>query len=837
LEEGRVRTPLHRFGSLGAFGDLEDELADVGAEEETEAEVAHLSETAPGASRASSIARGSEGEVQPLDRSSTRGSDAGGLRRRKPRWTESIPSPEALLEGLNDPQRRSVLHRGGPLLVVAGAGSGKTRALTHRVAHLIATGDALPWEVLAITFTNKAADEMRERLIKLIGPVAEKMWVSTFHAACVRILRANADRLGYRRSFTVYDDSDSRRLVEHVMRDLNIDAKKLPARSVQNAISAAKAELVDPGPFKDQARSVFERRIADVYVEYQQRLFSASAMDFDDLLLLTVKLLRNFPDVLESYQHRFKHVLVDEYQDTNRAQNEIVLLLGAGHHNVTVVGDSDQAIYGWRSADIRNILEFEETFPDAVVIPLEQNYRSTKTILDAANAVIANNTTRVPKDLWTVGERGEPLLRYRAEDEYDEAAWVISEIARLHDSDGMSYRDVAVFYRTNAQSRALEEELAREGIAYRVVGGTRFYDRREVKDVLAYLRVLANPSDEVSARRIVNVPRRGVGDSSVDRIAAWARSHGCSFADALDHATEAGVTKRAVKGVDSLRDLLAELRSMQDAGVGPGALVEAVAVRTGYRAELEAQETLEALARLENVAELQGAATSYDDLDEFLESVALVSDVDELDADADRVSLMTLHTAKGLEFPAVFLVGMEDGVFPHLRALDDPIKLEEERRLAYVGITRARSHLYLSHAWSRTMWGSTSHAIPSRFLSELPDELVTDVTGSSASRPDPLRALSSWSRRRAGGDSSGFSDLGSDDSVEPGFEAGFEDAHSDADAFHDPDPWREPELPAPRASSPRSATPPRASQRRTPSGRRSRLPKMAEERFGKSQSR
>jgi DNA helicase-2/ATP-dependent DNA helicase PcrA len=765
------------------------------------------------------------------------------------------------LEGLNDPQRRSVLHRSGPLLVVAGAGSGKTRALTHRVAHLIATGDALPWEVLAITFTNKAADEMRERLVKLIGPVAQRMWVSTFHAACVRILRSQADRLGYRRSFTVYDDGDSLRLVEHVLRDLNIDAKKLPARSVQAAVSGAKAELVDPEDFRARAGSVFERRIADVYVEYQQRLFTASAMDFDDLLLLTVRLLRTFPDVLESYQNRFKHVLVDEYQDTNRAQNEIVLLLGAQHHNVTVVGDTDQAIYGWRSADIRNILEFEETFPDAAVIPLEQNYRSTKTILDAANAVIANNTTRVPKELWTAGEAGVPLSRYRAEDEYDEAAWVTSEIARLHESDGLAYRDIAVFYRTNAQSRTLEEELVREGIAYRVVGGTRFYDRREVKDILAYLRVLANPSDEVSARRIVNVPRRGVGDSSVDRLVAWARARGSYFVDALDHAGEAGVTARAVKGVDTLRGLLAGLRAMQESGVGPGGLVEAVAGRTGYRAELVATETLEAIARLENIAELESAAAEYDELDEFLESVALVSDVDELEADADRVSLMTLHTAKGLEFPAVFLVGMEDGVFPHLHSLNDPTRLEEERRLAYVGITRARRHLYLSHAWSRTLWGSTSYAIPSRFLSELPEELVRDVGGSSTTRPDLLRS-SSWGhrrgRRRGRSGGAGDTDLDSGESGDTDFEAVFDDAHSDADVFHDPDPWGDAEASVSwsvgraelgsnhvrtarkgsgrQSSGRQGGSAGTSSGRQGAGGRRSRLPKMAEERFRQGMS-
>ena len=858
MEEGRVRAPLHRFGGLGAFGDLEDELVEVLAPSDGR-DVGDSELDDEARARATSE---SGGAPAPGGGGSSSGARSGRAKRRRTPWSETVPSPDALLEGLNDPQRRSVLHRGGPLLVVAGAGSGKTRALTHRVAHLIATGDALPWEVLAITFTNKAADEMRERLVKLIGPVAQRMWVSTFHAACVRILRSHADRLGYRRSFTVYDDTDSRRLIEHVLKDLNIDAKKLPARSVQAAVSGAKAELVDPEDFQAQARSVFERRIAGVYVEYQQRMFAASAMDFDDLLLLTVRLLHTFPEVLDSYRRRFRHVLVDEYQDTNRAQNEIVLLLGAQHHNVTVVGDTDQAIYGWRSADIRNILEFEESFPDATVIPLEQNYRSTKTILDAANAVIANNTTRVPKALWTAGEAGVPLCRYRADDEYDEAAWVTSEIARLHASEGLAYRDIAVFYRTNAQSRTFEEELVREGIAYRVVGGTRFYDRREVKDVLAYLRVLANPSDEVSARRIVNVPRRGVGDSSVDRLVAWARAHGRDFADALEHARDAGVTARAAKGVDSLQELLDELRTMQGSGVGPGGLVEAVAERTGYRAELEAAETLESIARLENIAELRGAAAEYDELDEFLESVALVSDVDELEADSDRVSLMTLHTAKGLEFPAVFLVGMEDGVFPHLHTLGDPVRLEEERRLAYVGITRAQRRLYVSHAWSRTLWGSTSYCIPSRFLAELPDELVHDVGDSSTTRPDPLRASPSWGhwRGRRSGRSRSVAGMSFDctDSDDRDFELMFDDPDVDADVFHDPDPWGDAEAPvswdrgraelgsagaqagcqnSSRQSSGRRSSSRQGGAGRSSSGheraggRRSRLPKMAEERL------
>ncbi len=746
---------------------------------------------------------------------------------RRPRWTDSLPKPDALLEGLNGPQRRAVIHRGTPLLVVAGAGSGKTRVLTHRIAHLIATGDATPWEILAITFTNKAADEMRERLAGLIGPVANRMWVSTFHAACVRILRAHADRLGYRKSFTIYDDTDSRRLVEHILRDLNIDAKKLPARGVQAAISGAKAELAGAAAYAQGARSVFERRIADVYQEYEQRLFAASAMDFDDLLLLTVKLFQSAPDVLAAYRTRFKHILVDEFQDTNRAQNEIVLMLAAEHHSVCVVGDSDQSIFGWRGADIRNIFEFEEAFPDAAVIPLEQNYRSTKTILDAANAVIANNVTRVPKELWTEGEAGGPIVRYRAEDEYDEAAWVATEIGRLKEFDGIGYGDVAVFYRTNAQSRALEEELVRAAIAYKVVGGTRFYDRREVKDLLAYVRLLGNPSDEVSARRIVNVPRRGIGEASVDRLAQWARDHHTSFVDALDHVSEAGVTGKAVKGAAELAALLDELRQMVERGAGPGVIVETVAERTGYRAALEAEDTIEAHSRMENIAELAGAAEEYESLDEFLESVALVADSDELDGADSRVSLMTLHTAKGLEFPAVFLVGLEDGVFPHLRALEDPLQLEEERRLCYVGITRARRQLYLTHAWSRTLWGSTNHAIPSRFLSELPADLVRDVGSSWNKRPDPLRAPS-WSRRRAGMRGPAPEEWEGVD--EP-------DGGDFAQDFHDPDPWgdAEPAAPAPARPAPAAPSVRRAAPSATGAGapgRKSRLPKMAQWRNG-----
>ncbi len=738
---------------------------------------------------------------------------------RRPAGIDGLPAPDELLQGLNEPQRRAVACHGGPLLVIAGAGSGKTRVLTRRVAHLIASGEARPSEILAITFTNKAAGEMRERLVDLVGPVASRMWVSTFHAACVRILRSHADRLGYRRSFTIYDAADSRHLVDRILRERNLDTKKLPPRSVLAAISGAKSELVDFETFRARAVTIFEQRIADVYGEYQERLVAASAMDFDDLLVVTVNLLQACPDVLETYQRRFRYVLVDEYQDTNRAQNELVLMLAAEHHNVCVVGDADQSIYGFRGADIRNILEFEEAFPEAQVIPLEQNYRSTRTILDAANAVIGHNTTRVPKALWSQGETGEPVRRYRADDEHDEAAWVAAEICRLRDKEGLRLGDVAVFYRTNAQSRALEEALVRAAIAFKVVGGTRFYDRREVKDVLAYLRVVANPADEMSARRIVNVPRRGVGDTSVAKLSAWARAEGRSFAEALDHAGEAGVVGKALQGVSALCGVLADLRSAAAAGGGPARMVELVAERTGYRTVLEADQTVEGRGRLENLGELAGAAAEYDDLDQFLESVALVSDADDLDGDASRVSLMTLQTAKGLEFPAVFLVGMEDGVFPHLRALDDPRQLEEERRLCYVGMTRARRHLYVSHAWSRTLWGSTSHAIPSRFLAELPPELVQDTGGASTSRPGALRRVPSrrpWA-------SVPVRDAGDRPSAGDG-----------ADDFHDPDPWGDGDgavtgrrAAAAGSQRPRSVT--RGAAPR-PTGTR-RLPKMAEERF------
>ncbi len=638
--------------------------------------------------------------------------------------------PAGLLDSLNPVQREAVTHPGGPLLIVAGAGSGKTRVLTHRIAWLIKEQGISPFEILAITFTNKAADEMKSRVAALVGPVAQKMWVSTFHSACVRILRRDAQRLGYKSSFTIYDQADAERLTTYVLRDLNIDPKRFPPRSVHAVISQAKNDLVDVETYTERAQTIYERRIAQVYAEYQRRLLANSAMDFDDLLMVTVQLLRTQPDVLAHYQDRFKHVLVDEFQDTNKAQNELVLLLGRDHQNVCVVGDSDQSVYKFRGADIRNILEFEEAFPSATLIVLEQNYRSTQTILDAANAVIANNLMRKPKALWTEQVGGELIERYFAEDEHEEARWLVQEVHRLHDN---AYRwgDVAVFYRTNAQSRVVEEELVRAEVPYRIIGGTRFYERREVKDALAYLRAIVNPTDEVSLKRIINVPKRGVGDTSLGRIDAFAASHGMTFAEALDHAEEAGVHGRALTGVRELVDLLEDLRAVDD---GPRVVLEAILDRTGYAAELENTRSLEAQGRLENLAELVGVAGEHESIEEFLEAVSLVADQDELTDDDSSVVLMTLHTAKGLEFPAVFIVGLEDGVFPHLRSLGEPDELEEERRLCYVGITRARERLYLSNAWSRSLFGSTQYNPPSRFLNEIPEHLTRMVEGGRQAR-------------------------------------------------------------------------------------------------------
>jgi DNA helicase II / ATP-dependent DNA helicase PcrA len=661
-----------------------------------------------------------------------------------------------LLVGLNPVQREAVTHPGGPLLVVAGAGSGKTRVLTHRIAWLLREQGVSPFEVLAITFTNKAADEMRRRVAELVGPVALKMWVSTFHSACVRILRREAEAAGYPSSFTIYDQADAVRLMGYVIRDLGLDAKKFPARKIQAEVSAVKNEMISPAQFADSADGFMQKKVADAFRIYQDRLLAAGAMDFDDLLGVTVRLFRRRDDILLHYQERFRHLLVDEFQDTNKAQNELVLSLGKKHRNPMVVGDTDQSVYRFRGADLRNILQFEEAFPDSTVIVLEQNYRSTQTILDAANAVIAHNAMRKPKSLWTEQVGGELITRYHAEDERDEASWVVDEIRRERRENHRRYSDIAVFYRTNAQSRAVEEELARRDVPYQVVGGTKFFDRREVKDLLAYLRAVVNPADEVSFKRIVNVPKRGIGDSSIARLDAFALEHNMAFSATLRHADEAGVAKGARRGLGELVTLLDHLRGLVP--IGPARVLEEIGKRTGYIEELENDDSVEAAGRLENIHELIGNAREYETVDDFLEAVSLVADVDELEEGDTGVVLMTMHTAKGLEFPVVFIVGMEDGVFPHLRSLGDPEEMEEERRLCYVGITRAREHLYMSHAWCRTLWGTSSYNPPSRFLDEMPEDLMKSMGDESARRSS--RSLSRERRQR---------DRDSGDSWGPGF--------------------------------------------------------------------
>ena len=675
-------------------------------------------------------------------------------------------SESPLLAGLNPAQYDAVLHDGGPLLVVAGAGSGKTRVLTHRIAHLI-EGGLSPFEILAITFTNKAAGEMKHRVGRLVGPVAEKMWVSTFHAACVRILRRDVERLGFPGRFSIYDQADAVRLVGYVIRDLNLDSKRFPPRSVHGTISMAKNENVGPTQFAEQAEQIFQRKIGEVYVEYQKRLLQAGAMDFDDLLMRTAQLFREHPDVLASWRHRFGHVLVDEYQDTNPVQNDLVLQLAEEHRQVTVVGDSDQSVYAFRGADIRNILEFEEAFPDATVVVLEQNYRSTQSILDAANAVIARNVGRKPKELWSDKGSGDKIVRYHADDESDEAQFVANELAKLHDHDHMRWGDMAVFYRTNSMSRVIEEFLVRVGIPYKVVGGTRFYDRREIKDALAYLRAIVNPTDEVSVKRVINTPKRGVGDSSIGKLDAWASANGESFDQAVLRFDEAGVGGRAATGIEKFLVMTTEIRKLQ---AEPATIIEEALERSGYLAELQNERSVEAEGRLENLSELVGMAREYETVDDFLEQVSLVSDTDDIDEEESTVTLMTLHAAKGLEFPVVFLVGMEDGVFPHVRALGDPSELEEERRLAYVGITRAMQKLHLTSAWSRMMHGQTQYNPPSRFLDEIPSELINEIGGT--------RMLRSRRDRSGGGRTYGGGG-GSEIPTGRTFGGGGRDSHSD----------------------------------------------------------
>ncbi|MFH8495686.1 DNA helicase PcrA [Streptomyces coeruleorubidus] len=695
-----------------------------------------------------------------------------------------------LLEGLNDNQRAAVVHSGSPLLIVAGAGSGKTRVLTHRIAHLLAERGVHPGQILAITFTNKAAGEMKERVEHLVGPRANAMWVMTFHSACVRILRRESKKLGFTSSFSIYDAADSKRLMALVCRDLDLDPKRFPPKSFSAKISNLKNELIDEEDFAAQASDGFEKTLAQAYAMYQSRLREANALDFDDLIMTTVNLLRAFPDVAEHYRRRFRHVLVDEYQDTNHAQYALVReLVGTSEHPVDVppgpddvppaelcvVGDADQSIYAFRGATIRNILQFEEDYPDATTILLEQNYRSTQTILSAANAVIERNESRRPKNLWTNAGTGAQITGYVADTEHDEAQFVADEIDRLTDAGDAKAGDVAVFYRTNAQSRVFEEIFIRVGLPYKVVGGVRFYERKEVRDVLAYLRVLANPEDSVPLRRILNVPKRGIGDRAEAMIDALAQREKISFPQALKRVDEAyGMAARSTNAVKRFNTLMEDLRTIVESGAGPATVLEAVLERTGYLAELQASTDPQDETRIENLQELAAVAMEFEQergeeergtLSDFLEQVALVADSDQIPDEEDGdgvITLMTLHTAKGLEFPVVFLTGMEDGVFPHMRALGQSKELEEERRLAYVGITRARERLYLTRSTLRSAWGQPSYNPPSRFLEEIPPAYVewkrTGATAPASSGPvsGVAASLSSSRSRSSASGASGF---------------------------------------------------------------------------------
>jgi len=669
--------------------------------------------------------------VEPLPEPSPEQSSADGSGR------AHRPPPETLLDDLNPQQREAVTHEGGPLLVVAGAGSGKTRVLTRRIAYLLAARDVHPGSVLAITFTNKAAGEMKERVAALVGGRARIMWVSTFHSACVRILRREAGRLGFSSSFSIYDQADSQRLMTLVCRDLGVDPRQHPPRALSHQVSALKNDLVDHEEAARRASNQRRQVLAEVFGEYQRRLAQANALDFDDLIMTTVHLLQAFPDVAEHYRRRFRHVLVDEYQDTNHAQYVLVReIVGTADDagELLVVGDADQSIYAFRGATIRNIKEFEQDYPQARVVMLEQNYRSTQTILSAANAIISRNPDRKPKRLWTDAGDGEPVVGYVADDEHGEAQFVADEIDRLADEGLARPGDVAVFYRTNAQSRVLEEIFIRVGMPYRVVGGVRFYERREVRDALAYLRVIANPEDSVSLRRILNVPRRGIGDRSEAVVEAHAQRTRTTFWQALRSAADApGLANRALTSIEEFVGLLDELGALAEAGAPPAEVLEMALDRTGYLATLEDSDDPQDGTRLDNIRELVAVAREYSELDPdgtlvgFLEQVSLVADADDIPEGEDHggvVTLMTLHTAKGLEFPVVFLTGMEEGVFPHQRSLSEPRELEEERRLAYVGVTRARERLYLSRAGVRRAWGAPTQNLPSRFLAEIPAELV-----------------------------------------------------------------------------------------------------------------
>ena len=646
---------------------------------------------------------------------------------------------ERLLADLNPPQRQAVTHGEGPLLVLAGAGSGKTRVLTYRIAYLLATGQALPSEILAITFTNKAAGEMRERVEQRVGGVARLMWVMTFHSACARILRADAQRLGYKRAFTIYDEADSLRMVKRCEQELDLDPKRFPPRAVRAQISAAKSQLLDAEGYAEAQGSFFERAVADVYRLYERRMLEANAMDFDDLLVRTVNLLELFADVRERYRRAFRWVLVDEYQDTNHVQYRLLQLLCTEHGNLFVVGDEDQSIYRFRGADIRNILEFERDYAGTTVVRLEENYRSTQAVLDAANAIVANNKDRLGKRLWTGLDRGEPVTIVELDDEHAEARYVASEVERLATDEGVPRDEIAVFYRVNAQSRVLEDTLVRFEIPYQVIGGTKFYERAEIKDAIAYLSLMANPADAVSFARIVNAPRRGIGQTTQGRLLSHANTTGDDIWDVFSAPERVpGLGAGALKAVSRFAETMNGLRRRLEAanGAAPVAeLLEGVLNESGYLDALQAERTIEAEGRVENLEELVGVAGEFDanrelegesdvgPLEEFLAQISLYTDQDALRTEECLCTLMTLHNAKGLEYRAVFMIGCEEGVFPHMRSLEEG-NLEEERRLCYVGVTRAKERLWMTFARRRSLHGGRGHNLPSRFLGEIPAELV-----------------------------------------------------------------------------------------------------------------
>ena len=634
-----------------------------------------------------------------------------------------------ILKGLNDKQYEAVINTEGPCLVIAGAGSGKTKVLTHKIAYLIGEKGAKPWDILAITFTNKAANEMKERIANLVGDDAKDIWMGTFHSICVRILRRFIDRIGFDSSFIIFDTSDQRTLVKNCMKDLAIDDKLFNDRSVLSEISNAKNEMLEPEQYTARANSDFRKeKIATVYELYQKRLKENNAIDFDDIINYTIKILMENPDVLEYYSNKFKYVLVDEYQDTNKAQFTLVTLLASKNGNITVVGDNDQGIYSFRGADISNILNFERDFPGTKIIKLEQNYRCTGNILKAANSVIKNNEVKYKKELWTQNEEGNLPKVYQADNEYDEATYIVTQIEHLKREEYYKYSDFSILYRMNTQSRAIEDILRRENVPYKIVGGLKFYERKEIKDIIAYLRLIQNSADNLSLKRIINEPKRGIGKTSLDKVEALAEQNETSMYEVIKHADQYGLNRVYLNSREFI-NVIEELKDKKDQLV-ISELIKTTLKKTGYTKALEEENTIEAENRIENLEEFLTVAIEFEEeyaensLSQFLEGITLSSDIDNVEEDEDSVTLMTLHSAKGLEFPVVFLVGMEEGIFPGYKSISEPKELEEERRLCYVGITRAKEHLYLTCSKQRTIFGSTSYNPVSRFLKEIPEDLL-----------------------------------------------------------------------------------------------------------------